>query len=146
MKRLLPLALLLAACGQVTLDDSTVGDDPSEIHAWLSAGEYRSFHAETAVLPGFVQGGRRVYLNDAAARAVRTGAPPEPGAVAVRELYDGDLATLSGWGFAQKTETGWHYYETFELNDPLGHNTLGTDVQICAGCHGGQLMSTWPLP
>lgn len=143
MKWLLLTFLLAAACGGA--DSALPGDNAEEIHEWLHSGEYLSFEAETVVRPGLVRGGRRVFVNALAADALAVGTVAPIDAIAVRELYDDDLTTLTGWGFSRQTRYGVSYYETFDLVDRTGHHTFGTDVRICGGCHEVGLRSEWPL-
>jgi len=112
----------------------------AELTAWLRAGHYKRWTAESAVHdslgPHF--GNVRTYLNDALIGSLQEARPAHPqGAAVVKELYGEDTQSVEGWAVMVKVRedsaggNGWYWYEHF------GSSTFasGTGVSLCAGCH-----------
>ncbi|MEM9492611.1 MAG: cytochrome P460 family protein, partial [Myxococcota bacterium] len=154
--------------GSGDTDASTGGDDAStggggdavptnaaELLPFLEADEYRDFPAESAVhaqTNGSPHGMVRVFINQALDDSLSAGNEAHPvGAASVKELYDGDGATLIGWAVMVKTAEdsaggqGWYWYEI--LNGQVIADDLGDTT--CIGCHnagGSDLFRTnYPL-
>lgn len=133
-------SLAAVACGDAVAPDSAPAADPYEIHAWLEAGEYRSWES-SARFEGLNGTGVRVFLNG---RARRDGS--QPGAIGVRELYASTApdAELRGWSMFMKTSddaepgepgANWYFYETFEPADPDAFAVADHAALACVGCH-----------
>jgi len=122
--------------------------------AWLKAGAYLSWHAESAPhSSGGPHGGTvRTFLNDAVFASLQAGNAEHPaGSALVKELYFGGI-TVKNWAVEVKLQDdsnggqGWYWYE--------GEGLSGVGLQICTGCHGGDfngyvskdfVLSTFPL-
>ena len=111
----------------------------AELLAWLEAGRYLDWRAESGVHesagPHF--GGVRVFLNDALYDSLDRGLEQHPaGAVAVKELY-GSGSSLRGWSVMIKIDDesdfgeGWYWLEHFASSTFAS----GRGVAICTGCH-----------
>lgn len=126
------------------------GEDPNrvptsgvDLFAWLQAGRYRGFAAESGVhaSAGPHGGGVRTFLNDVLAESLAAGAAAHPtGAAAVKELYAADRTTLTGWAVEVKVQDesaggqGWYWYEVFSTTD--GSRPIeGLGNPVCTGCH-----------
>lgn len=115
----------------------------SELFAWLQAGRYRTFSAESAVHPsaGPHGGAVRTFVNGALERSLAAGgAAHPPGSAAVKELYAADRSTLTGWAVEVKLQDdsdggrGWYWYEVFSTTD--GSRPIeGVGNSVCTGCH-----------
>lgn len=115
----------------------------AELFAWLQAGRYRGFSAETAVHPsaGPHGGAVRTFVNGALERSLAAGGAAHPaGSAAVKELYAADRSTLTGWAVEVKLRDdsdggrGWYWYEVFSTTD--GSRPIeGVGNTVCTGCH-----------
>ncbi|MBL9099845.1 MAG: hypothetical protein JNL82_02745 [Myxococcales bacterium] len=160
----LALALLPLACGgdagdtdapETSSATSDTGEPPTTgepaedpptdeeaLAAWLTAGAYRTWPAESgphaSTGPHF--GSVRTYVNAALFDSLEAGSAVHPrGAAAVKELY-GDVADVRGWSvmikdFDNSTMVddgdGWYWYESYNgstFGDAFGDPT-------CTGCH-----------
>ncbi len=112
--------------------------EPAALLAWLQAGSYLDWAAESATHPSAgPHGGRvRTFLNPAIFDSLTAGDPQHPaGAAAVKELYfNGD--TVRAWAVMVKLQAdsnsgrGWYWYEG------SGPGALeGVGIGICTGCH-----------
>lgn len=121
---------------------SSAGD----LNAWLQKRAYTCWARESRVHSGVgPHGGNvRVYLNAALDRSLSNPAPngEHPvGAVAVKELFDGDATTLTGWAVGVKTQEssdggkGWYWYEVFGTSPSPSDPTEGQGVAVCSTCH-----------
>jgi hypothetical protein len=115
----------------------------AELFAWLQAGRYRGFAAESGVHPsaGPHGGSVRTFVNEALAASLAAGNASHPaGAAAVKELYASDRSTLTGWAVEVKLDddsaggAGWYWYEVFSTTD--GSRPIeGAGNSACTGCH-----------
>ena len=160
----LSLALTLGACGG---GDGGEGDETggalefdvptnaTDLQAFLDAGEYAGFEAESAVhasTNGSPHGPVRVFVNPTLGSALANGESPYPaGSAAIKEIYAEDMSTRTGWAVMVKLQAdseggeGWYWYELLDgsvLAD-------GTGELQCTGCHiasGSDLFaSTYPF-
>ena len=143
-------SVALGGCGSDAETEAAavaVGDDgkvivatKDGITAFIIAGDYLAWTKEPAVRAAArAHGGRaRSYFNSKYLQARRTSTyPMPPGAMAIKELYDG--ATVFGYTVGVKTRAGegartWTWYETSGL--PYVQD-FGVGDPICEGCHGG---------
>lgn len=149
---------------ETTTDPETTSDDttgvPSEppptdgaaLEAWLMAGEYLDWPAESGVHPstGPHFGGVRTFVNDALFASLQAGATEHPeGAAAVKELY-GAGDEILGWSVEVKVQAdsaggdGWYWYEGYQ-GDVYAD---GIGAGICTGCHSGgtdYVLTPFPL-
>ena len=115
-----------------------------ELMAWLLAGNYRDWESESEVRPS-TQGpkGVRIFLNSSLAGSLFDAEEEHPvGSTAVRELYEEDLETLSGFALAIKTGNGsrdragnWFWFETFGLQEDMEPIIVGHAAPGCMPCH-----------
>ena len=127
--------------------------------AWLQAGSYLDWHAESAahdsVAPHF--GRVRTFLNDAVFDSLSAGNAEHPrGSALVKELYGSAGTEVRGWAVMVKTQetsgvgAGWYWYERF------GTSTFanGNSSPLCYNCHGNDfdglstrdfVLSSFPL-
>ena len=101
--------------------------EPTALLAWLQAGSYLDWAAESAIHPSAgPHGGKvRTYLNPAIVASLSAGDAQHPaGAAAVKGLYfNGD--TVRGWAVMVKLQAdsdagrGWYWYELFGSGPPL---------------------------
>lgn len=113
--------------------------EPAALLAWLQAGGYLDWAAESAPHPSAgPHGGRvRTFLDPAIVASLAAGAPQHPaGAAAVKELYfDGE--SVRGWAVMVKLRVdsdlgrGWYWFESFGSGEPLE----GVGLGLCTGCH-----------
>jgi hypothetical protein len=118
-----------------------VPTEDAALFAYLQAGRYRDFAAESGVHPsaGPHGNGVRSFVNAVLDRSLAEGNLSHPvGAAAVKELYDGGAA-LTGWAVEVKVADGaggdgWYWYEVFSTTD--GSRPIsGVGNPICTGCH-----------
>ena len=123
-------------------DPDRVPTSSAELFAWLQAGRYRGFAAESGVHGSAgPHGGVRTYVNGVLAASLAAGNAAHPsGAAAVKELYAPDRTTLTGWAVEVKVQAdsaggqGWYWYEVFSTTD--GSRPIeGLGNAICTGCH-----------
>jgi hypothetical protein len=139
-----------------TADDGSTGapalpppTNADDLVAWLQAGEYRSWTAESVVHdsagPHF--GDVRTYVDDALLQSLGSGTPTHPvGAAAVKELY-GNTGAVQGWSVIVKVADGaggdtWYfleYYEGTTYGDGVGDG-------VCTGCHGSGSVDFFKSP
>ncbi len=153
------VALMLAACGPaperqaasivappavvvVAPDVNAVPRDPHALREWLGEFTYRRWRPQTVVRATGQHGGERLYFNDALTESMRAGAAEHPiGSAAVRELYEGDLATLKGFAVMLKTGPsgvtgeGWYWYEIFATDGWTRPTVAQAGAPGCVGCH-----------
>jgi hypothetical protein len=112
----------------------------AELAAWLAAGSYRGWAAESrphaSVGPHF--GTVRTFLNAPLIASLTTGAAAHPaGSAVVKELFGRSGDTVRGWSVMIKLDpdsaggNGWYWYESF------GGSIFaaGRGVGLCTGCH-----------
>lgn len=112
--------------------------DAASLDAFLAAGDYTSWPAESAPHPsaGPHFGDVRTFMNDTLVASLTAGAGPHPRCSAtVKELY-GDGDTIRGHAVMIKTEDGtggdtWFWYEVYDGMTFANANGDGT----CVGCH-----------
>lgn len=116
-----------------------VPTDPDALLAWLQAGRYLAWPAESAPhASAGPHGGRvRTYLNDPLFASLDAGDAQHPaGAVAVKELFLG-RDEVSGWAVMVRLQPasdggrGWYWYEYFGP----GQVFQGVGLRACTGCH-----------
>lgn len=140
--------------------DPTGGDDQlppidsvDALLAWLEAGNYSSWQAESGIhqSSGPHGGQVRTFFNDVLFDSFTQGLTAHPqGAVAVKELW-GDGQSIIGWAVEVKVDAdsqggdGWYWYEKIGMTEYGG----GTGISLCYGCHGGggvdYVLTPWPL-
>ena len=112
--------------------------EPEALLAWLQAGNYLGWAAESPHQSAGPHGGRvRTFLDPTLFASLEAASGSHPaGAAAVKELYfNGD--TVRGWAVMVKLQAdsdegrGWYWYETFGTGAPLE----GVGLGICTGCH-----------
>jgi hypothetical protein len=125
---------------------ATPSPDPAQpptetaaLQAWLGAGAYRGWEAESGPHPsaGPHGGMVRTFLNPALFASLSAGDAQHPaGAAAVKELYfTGE--TVRGWAVMVKLQAdsdrgrGWYWFEDFGSGAPFAGVGLGG----CTGCH-----------
>jgi hypothetical protein len=105
--------------------------------AWLQAGYYKSWTAESARHQSRGPHGTfvRTYLNDTVLASLQAGSAQHPaGAAVVKELY-GSGDTVQTWAVEIKVQddsaggNGWYWWEAQAY--------AGFGVPICTGCHSG---------
>jgi hypothetical protein len=118
--------------------DPPAGDGP--LRAWLEAGNYLDWAAESAPHPstGPHFGTVRVFVNNRLFDSLQQGLVSHPaGAATVKELYGRGGSAVMGWSVMVKVEDdsaggqGWYWYERF--NTSLFAD--GRGVGGCSGCH-----------
>lgn len=115
----------------------------AELFAWLQAGRYLGFTAESGVHPsaGPHGGSVRSFVDDVLEDSLARGGASHPaGAAAVKELYASDRTTLTGWAVEVKLQddsaagAGWYWYEVFSTTD--GSRPIqGAGNPACTTCH-----------
>ena len=113
--------------------------EAAALRAWLEAGSYLDWRAESAPHPstGPHFGIVRVFVNDALFASLTDGLSQHPsGAAAVKELYGSTASTVGGWAVMVKTQedsdvgNGWYWLETFG-----SFSTGGLGIRGCTVCH-----------
>ena len=139
-----------------------MGAPPTEVptegdalFAWLQAGNYLDYDAESAVhaSTGPHGGDVRTFLNKTLYDSLAAGNATHPvGSAAIKELHD--AGGVRGWAVEVKiAETGgggddWYWYENFSTTDNSNPVADGTGVGLCANCHSGgtdYVLTPWPL-
>lgn len=125
------------------VDPDRVPASSAELFAWLQAGRYRAFAAESAVhtSAGPHGGSVRTYVNAVLEASLGSGNATHPaGSAAVKELFAPDRSTLTGWAVEVKLQDdsdggrGWYWYEVFSTTD--GSRPIeGVGSAACTGCH-----------
>ncbi len=141
------------AAAPAGIADETPPLASAELQAWLAAGDYQGFLAESARHPSSgPHGPVRTYVNAALAGSLATCEASHPvGSAAVKELYTGDA--IRGWAVMIKTEAAqgaasWYWYEVFDTAPGAEPAVAGQAHDTCTGCHDGGLdavRSSWPL-
>lgn len=121
--------------------------DAAALRAWLDAGTYRGWVAESAPhrSTGPHGGTVRTYLNDIVLESLQAGNAAHPaGSALVKELYFGG-ANVQLWAVSVKVQDdsdggrGWYWWE--------GEGLSGVGLRTCTGCHGGGRDYVWtPFP
>jgi hypothetical protein len=143
--------------GDETGDPSTTGGlvpqlppgDVESLIAWLEAGEYDDWAAESGIHestgPHF--GNVRTFFNNVLVDSFEGGEAVHPiGAANVKELY-GPGQSIRGWAVMVKREVDagqWYWFEVWD-GDVLA-DTVAWDV--CEGCHSDgvdNVLTPWPL-
>ena len=120
-------------------DASLPPTEVAALRAWLAAGSYRGWAAETAphASAGPHGGAVRTFLNPALFASLDAGDAEHPaGAAAVKELYfSGEQ--VRGFAVMVKVQAtsdrgrGWYWFEDFGSGEPYS----GVGLGICTGCH-----------
>jgi hypothetical protein len=119
-----------------------VPTDAAKLNAFLQAGEYKTWAAETAIHPANSPHPTNVrsYANPVLEAAMRAGSRNFPvDAALVKELYSSSNQ-LTGWAVSVKTQMGqgannWYWYEVLSTNPTASPVANGNGVGACAGCH-----------
>lgn len=112
--------------------------DETALLAWLEAGSYLGWQAESGPHPGAGPhfGVVRAFVNDALFASLSAATAHPAGAAAVKELYGRNGSTVRGWAVMLKIQAdsnlgrGWYWYETFN-----GSGGGGIGDPVCTGCH-----------
>lgn len=119
-----------------TSNSASVPITAPELFAWLQAGNYRDWPAESGLHPSPVHGTVRVFVAPTLLGSLEAGLPSHPvGAAAVKELYS--RGELVGWSVMVKVQDdsdggkGWYWYEGFGASP--GYS--GRGLPVCIGCH-----------
>lgn len=145
------------SAGETGSDETTGGmlvpelppGDVDALVAWLQAGEYDAWAAESGIHesdgPHF--GNVRTFFNNVLVDSFENGSAVHPiGAANVKELY-GPGQTIRGWSVMIKREVDagqWYWFEVWD-GDVLA-DTVAWDV--CEDCHGDgtdNVLTPWPL-
>lgn len=155
------VVLLLFGCGPTGAGSKLkVGNDGAEIevsHAgirtYMTGGAYRSWMAEPAVhesSQNSPHGKVRVYFNNTSYEGLKANTLPlAVGSMIVKDLFQADGVTLSGYAVMMKTSaSSWTWWEAFtnNLDSPI---VFGVDTATCRGCHsqtGNQDQVRTPVP
>lgn len=120
-----------------------VPTSPMELFAYLKAGGYLAFPAESGIHSSTGPHGSKVrtYITPALEASLKAGNAEHPkNSATVKELYLNGT-TVQGWAVMVKTQDtsnggqGWYWYETFNATDPTKYSTSGTGVALCYNCH-----------
>ncbi len=128
-------------------------DSAEHLEAWLLAGSYKTWAAESGVHPstGPHGGNVRTFVNAVALASLAAKNPEHPqDAATVKELYGASLDQVVGYAVTVKTAPDsqggatWYWYERIDAT------TYGDDlgVGLCTGCHGGgadYILTPFPL-
>ncbi|MCY1068675.1 hypothetical protein OV090_28305 [Nannocystis sp. RBIL2] len=139
---------------------STTGDDDAlpptdsaeQLEAWLAAGVYESWPAESQLhaSAGPHGGNVRTFVNPALAESLAASGTHPQGAASVKELYGDGTDEIVGYAVMVKLAPdsaggdGWYWYE--RLDTTVYADDIG--VNLCTGCHGGgsdYVLTPWPL-
>jgi hypothetical protein len=131
-----------AVAADARLTEDGVPTEATALQAYLVAGGYRSWTAESGPHPSAgPHGGRvRTYLSPGLARSLAQGGAHPKDAVAIKELY-GSGSSVSGWAVEIKLSDssnagrGWYWYEVFSAQPGAKAATAGVGVSLCTGCH-----------
>jgi hypothetical protein len=119
-----------------------------ELLAWLQAGMYKSWTAESAPHPSAGPHGAtvRTFLNDLVLQSLAAGNAAHPtGSALVKELYFNGT-TVQGWAVEVKVQDdsaggrGWYWWE--------GEGLSGLGNPTCTGCHSAgrdYVLTPFPL-
>jgi hypothetical protein len=142
--------------GTTGADNAEVPAEKTALFAYLKAGSYKGFAAESAPhkSSGPHSGNVRVFLNPVLQASLEAKNTVHPkGAAAVKELnVSGDQP--GGWAVFVKTGDdsaggdGLYWYETLNTQDGSNPPYEGQGVGICKGCHSGGTdfyLSEYPL-
>ncbi len=131
--------------------DSIPPTNSAELQAWLDAGEYLDWTAESGPHdsdgPHF--GNVQTYVNNTMFNSLEQGDVQRPmGAAAVKELF-GNGNQVRGWSVSVKMQAdsaggnGWYWYEVYD--DQVYGDGVG--ISICTDCHGmGNDLFRSPFP
>jgi hypothetical protein len=140
-----------------TGDTGTVADVPSnaaDLQAFLDAGDYSGFAAESAVHASTgtsPHGMVRVFINETLDQSLTAGNTSHPiGSAAIKELYGDDGTTRIGWAVSVKTADdsgdgmGWYWFRS--ADGMVTHESNGN--ADCTACHApgvDYFTSSYPL-
>lgn len=122
--------------------NDTVPTD-SSLFAWLVAGKYKSFKAESQIHASVAvhSANARVFINSIADQAMAAGGANHPtGSALVKELYTANN-TLRGWAVMVKTNgsassgQNWFWYEILSTTSGASPVANSNGASICTGCH-----------
>lgn len=120
-----------------------VPTSPMELFAYLKAGSYLSFPAESGIHTSTGPHGSKVrtFISPSLEASLKAGNAEHPKyAATIKELYLNGT-TVQGWAVEVKTQDtsdggkGWYWYETFNATDPTKYSTSGSGVPLCYNCH-----------
>lgn len=123
------------------------------LEAWLAAGSYKTWAAETGVHPstGPHGGNVRTFVNDLALASLAAQNIEHPqDSATVKELYADGVDEIVGYAVSRKTTPAsqggdtWYWYERIDATTYGGELGVG----LCTGCHGGGsdfILTPFPL-
>ncbi|MCB9756022.1 MAG: hypothetical protein H6713_39375 [Myxococcales bacterium] len=135
--------------------EPAVPDEPEALHEWALSGAYLEWSAWSEVQPTGGIGGARVFLSPTLVASIEAGDRQHPiGATAVRELYDADLETQTGFAVITRVSDeasadAWLWLEVFSADPEAVPATAERGAPGCVGCHQQAIdfiQSTLPLP
>jgi hypothetical protein len=129
-------------CADTPAPAVAVPTTPGPLNAYLQAGSYKTWAAETAIHRAASPHPTNVrsFANPILEAAMRQGATNFPiNSAVVKEIYDG-ANNLTTWAVSVKTATkgnadDWYWYEA--VSSPANANPIvsGNGLGSCAGCH-----------
>lgn len=142
----IPLAMLLIACGGKSIPSdgkpvAGIPTDSTEMFTFLQSGTYKDWNAESKVHESEGPHGQvRTFVNAALVASMTADKDEHPvGGASVKELYDEDGTTLTGWAVMLKVAPGtsdktWYWYEVFSTTN--GSKPIqGIAHSTCTDCH-----------
>jgi hypothetical protein len=129
-------------CADSPAPSVAVPTDPAKLNAYLQAGSYKTWAAETSIHRAASPHPTNVrsFANPILETAMRQGATKFPvDSAVVKEIFDG-ANNLTTWAVSVKTANNgsandWYWYEV--VSSPAGANPIvsGNGLGSCAGCH-----------
>lgn len=122
---------------------AAVPTTPMELFAYLKAGSYLGFPAESGIHTSTGPHGSKVrtFITPALEASLAAGNAEHPiNSATIKELYL-NSTTVQGWAVEVKIQDksdggkGWYWYETFNATDPTKYSTSGVGVALCYNCH-----------
>jgi hypothetical protein len=136
---------------------SGVPTDATKLFAWLKAGSYKNWSAESKIHASVAvhAAAARVFINSTIETSMKASNTSHPvGSALVKELYQSDYKTLRGWAVMVKTTTtnkngsDWYWYEILSTTSGTNPVANGNGVSLCTGCHSSgkdSVRTAYPL-
>lgn len=112
----------------------------SEIRNLIVGGEYKSWAQQDSLTRTSIHGYAKTYFNSALKDSQDAGSQNHPiGSIALKELYDNDQSTITGYALMQKISDqsggdSWLWYEDLNFaTDSVDFYDIG--LGTCTGCH-----------